>query len=136
MKQTLQSRLLHCVAPHLSNGILPPTDYGTTIKSLHTRAVTISKSLLSHNRALQTASPQIDLEKVNLPRHYRCTLSQLSFSFYSSLHSYRERIRLVPSPLCPSSRLESYTTVHVFSFFSHPTPLTELVLWERPRPSF
>ena len=37
MKQTLQSRFLHVVAPHLSNGVLPPAEYGTTIKSLHTR---------------------------------------------------------------------------------------------------
>ena len=27
MKQTLQSRFLHCVAPYLSSGIRPPTDY-------------------------------------------------------------------------------------------------------------
>ena len=63
MKQTLQSRFLHCVAPHLSSGILPSTNYGTTIKFLHNRAVTISKFLLSHNRVLQTASPQITWKK-------------------------------------------------------------------------
>ena len=85
MKQTLQSRFLHCVAPHLSNSILPPTNYGTTIKSLHTRAVIISKSLLSHNRILQTASPQIALEETNLSWPYRSTLSQLQSSFCSSL---------------------------------------------------
>ena len=28
MKQTLQSRFLHYVAPHLSSGIFPHTDYG------------------------------------------------------------------------------------------------------------
>ena len=54
MKQTLQSRFIHWVVPHLSSGILPLTDYGTTIKSLHIRAVSNSKSLLSHNRVLQT----------------------------------------------------------------------------------
>jgi len=42
MKQNFQSRFLHCIAPYLSSGILPPTDYGTTIKSLHTKAVSDS----------------------------------------------------------------------------------------------
>ena len=34
MKQSLQSRFLHSVAPYLSSGILPPTDYRATIKWL------------------------------------------------------------------------------------------------------
>ena len=97
-KQTFRSRLLHNVASHLSSGILPPTNYWTTIKSLHTRAVTITKSLLSPNRVLQTASPQITPEEANLPRPYRNTLSQFCSSSCSSLHSYREKIALVPSP--------------------------------------
>ena len=62
MKQTHQSRFLHCVALYLWSGILSPSDYGTTINSLHTKAVSDSKSVLSHNRVLQTASPQILLE--------------------------------------------------------------------------
>ena len=45
MNQIRQSRSLHHVILYLSSGILHPTDYGTTIKSLHSRAVTISKSL-------------------------------------------------------------------------------------------
>ena len=50
---------------------LPPTDYGTTIKPLHTRAVTIFKSFLSTNRVFQSASPQIAPEEANLPRPYK-----------------------------------------------------------------
>ena len=98
MKQTFQSWFLHVVAPHLSSGILAPAEYGTTIKSLHTRAVAASESLLSPNRVLQTASPQITPEEANLPRPYRNTLSQFCSSSCSSLHSYREKIALVPSP--------------------------------------
>ena len=119
--------------PHLSSGILPPTDYETTIKSLHTRAVTISKTFLSHNRVLQTASPQISPEEAKLPRSYKSTLPQIRSSFCSSLHSYGERIGLVPGPLCLSCGLVPHTTVHVFSCSSHPTPLTELDPWERLR---
>ena len=36
-------------------------------------------------------------------------------------------------PLCPSCVVEPLTIVHVFSCSSHPTPLIEMDLWERPR---
>ena len=130
MKQTIQSWFLHCVVPYLSSGILSPADFGTTIKSLHTKDVSIFKSLLSHNRVLQTASPQIALEDANLPRQYRTTLSQLCSSFSSRLHSYRERIGLIPSLLCPSCGMEPHTTVHAFSCSSHPALLT-VRAWRR-----
>ena len=99
MKQTLQSRFVHRISLHLTNGILPLTDFGIT-KSLHTRAVTISKSLFSHNHFFPNASPQIDPEEASLPRPYRNILSQLRYFFFcSSPHSYREKIGLAPSPL-------------------------------------
>ena len=110
----LLSRFLHYVAPYLSSGILPPTGYGTSIKSLHTRAVTTSKSLLSPNRVLQIASPKIAPEETNLPRPYRSILSQLQSSFCSCLHSYRERIGLIPSPLCTSCGVGPHTTINLF----------------------
>ena len=131
MKKTLQSRFIHCIAPHLSSDILLPTDYGTIIKSLHLEPFFICKSLLSPNRVLQTAFPQIASEEAKLPRSYRSTLSQLWSSFCSSLHPSRERIGLVPSSLCPSCGLVSHTTVQVFSCSSHPTSLNELDLWKR-----
>ena len=128
MKKTFHSRFLQVVAPHLFSGILPNAEYGTTIRFLHTRAVAASKSLLSHNRVFQTTSPQIAPEETNLPRPYRSTLSQLRSSICSSLYSFRERIGLVPSPLCASCGLEPHTSVDVFSYSSHLTPLTELDL--------
>ena len=118
------------VSPYLSSGILPPSDYGKTIKSLHTKAVSNCKSLLSHNHVLQTASLQIAPEEPNVSMPYSTVLSQLRSSFCSFLYSYRERIERIPSPSC---RIESHTTDHVFSCSSHPTPLTELDAWERPR---
>jgi len=78
---------------------------------------------LSHNRAIQTASPQIALEEANLPKSYRITLSLLRI-FCNSLHSYRKSIGLVPSPLYPSCDLMLHTTVHVFFCSSRSTPLT------------
>ena len=101
----------------------PPLIIGSTIKSFHTKAIYDSKSLLSHNHVYQTASPQIEPEEANLTWPYRTTLSQLRYSFCSTLHSYRERIWLIPSPLCPSCGVEPHTTINVFSCFSYQTPL-------------
>ena len=59
LQQTLQSRFLHCVAPYLSNGILPPLIIGPPSSPSKLIPVFDSKSLLSHNRILQIACPQI-----------------------------------------------------------------------------
>ena len=75
------------------------------------------------NGVLQTSSPKIAEEEANIPNSYRTSLSQLRSCFYSFLHSYRVRIGPVPS-------------VHILSCPSHPTPLTERALWERPRLTF
>ena len=90
--------------------------------------VSVLKSLVT--LVFWTASLQIAAEETNLPRSYRTALSQLRSSFCSSLHSYRERIGLLSSLLCPSCVVEPHTTVHVF-FGSYPTSLTERDLWER-----
>ena len=95
----------------------------TTIKSFHAKAVSDSKSLLTHKRVLQTASPQI---AANFPRPYRTTISQLHSSFCSSLHPYREKIGLIFSPLSPSCEVEPHITVHVLSCSSHPHPRPSL----------
>ena len=113
MKQTLQSQFLNCFAPCPSSDILPSFDYGTSIKSLHTKAVSDYKSLLTHDCVLQTAFPQIAQEEANLPRPYMTTLFPLLPSFCSYLHSYREKIGLIPSPLCLYCGVEPHTTVHV-----------------------
>ena len=104
--------LLTSSVPYLPSDILPLTDYGTTIKSLHTKAVFDSKSLLSHYPVLQTVSPQIAPEEVKLPRFYRTTLLQFRQSFCSSLLSYHEKIGLIPSPSCGQ---ENHTTVFILS---------------------
>ena len=53
MKQILHSRILHCVTLYISTGILLPTVCGTVINSFHTKAVSDSKFLLSHNRLVR-----------------------------------------------------------------------------------
>ena len=97
-RKILQSRFLHRIPLYLSNSVLPTSNYGTIIKSLHTETVSNFKSLLTRNRVLQTALPQI-AEEANLPRPYRTTRFHLRSSFCSSLDSYHERIELIPISL-------------------------------------
>ena len=98
-KQILQSRFLHHVAciSRTIFIILPTTDY----KSLHTGTVPQTISSLASIRVIQTFSPEIAAEEANLPHPYRTSLSQLHSYCCSSLHYYRDRIGLIPSPLCP-----------------------------------
>ena len=51
-KKTFQSRFLRRVASYLSSGILPLSDYEIIIKSLHTKAVSDSKSHITQNCVL------------------------------------------------------------------------------------
>ena len=108
MKKNLQSQFPHRVAPYIWYDFLPTSNYGTTIKSLHTEAVSDTKSLLTRNRVLQTDSPQIAAEEANPPHPYRTTLSQHRSSFYSSIHSYHDRKGLIQAPRsCVTSMLPS-----------------------------
>ena len=104
-------RFLHRVAPYMSNGFLPYSDYGITIESHQTKVVSDSISLPTRNR--------VQLEIVSFPRPYRITLSQLRSSFCSSLRSYCERLELIPTPLCPSCGVVPHATVHAFSCSSN-----------------
>ena len=124
-EKTLLSRFFHRVAPYQSNGVLPTSNYGTTVKFLHTETVSKSISFLARNSFLHTASPQIPTEEANLPRPHMTTLSQHRSSFCSSLHFYRERMGLIPSSLCPSCCRKPHTSVHIFFCPSHPTPKIE-----------
>ena len=75
---------------------------------------------LAPSRILQTFSPQIAAAEVNLLCPYRTSISQHRTSFCSSLHSYRERIGLTSSSICPSCEEKPHTSVQ----FSPTSPLS------------
>ena len=64
IKQTLQYWFLHRVATYLSSGILPPSDYGTTTKFLHTTAVIICVVEVYISRTITNQSRREKLFKV------------------------------------------------------------------------
>ena len=132
MKNTLQSRYLPSVAPHLVGDALPPVNYRNTIQCLHTEAVANAIASQAPNRVLGSPPPAIAEEERTLPRPYRSTLSQLRSGFCRSLNYYRERIGRAQDPRCPHCRGGAQTTNHIFSCPVFPTSLEVVDLWHRP----
>ena len=89
-------------------------EYRGNEKRKNSKAIFQSIFYPTDNRAFQNYSPQIAAEEANLPRPHKTYLSQLRSSSCSSLHSYSERIGLIPSAICPFCGGKRHTTVHVF----------------------
>ena len=134
MKHTLQSLFLYRVAPYLSNDILPKTSYKAIIQSPHSDTVYQSISYPSPNHVLQTFSTNRGRRKP--PALLQDFTFPTPFILLQSFHSYRKRIELNSSTLCPSCREEQHTTDHNFSCPSHPTSLTDKDIRERPSLAF
>jgi len=113
-------------------GIISPDEYKSTLKSLHTEAVTRAIASRSPSKVLLTPPTAVADEEKLLPRRLRSTLSQLRSGYCSSLNSFLHRINRAPDPLCPSCRGSPHTPAHLFSCPSHPTPLVVRDLWDRP----
>ena len=86
--------------------------------SLHTETISLAPV-----DVLWTVSQQIAVLEKILPRHYTISLSQFRSASCSSLHYYRERIRLIPSPF---SGGEPHTYIHILTSPTHPSPLIEI----------
>ena len=76
-KKTLQKKFLSVVAPYTVGGIIPPDEYKSTLKSLHTEAVTRAIASRSPNKVLLTPPPVVADEEKLLPHRLPSTLSQL-----------------------------------------------------------
>ena len=114
------------------NGLADPSVHGRTLKTIHTEDVSSYVNSRSPNRVLHTLPPVISSEEQSLPRPFRTAMSQLRSGFSSKLQSYRSRIGLSNSPLCPECRSHEHTTEHVFDCPAAPTSLTPLSLWTDP----
>ena len=134
MKQTLYSRFHHRIEPYTVNGTVPPDTYRTTIRSIHTDAVSRALASYGDNKVLSSRPPMVSPEERSLPRPHRVTLSRLRSGCSPALNSYLMAIQspTTQSELCPSCRSEPHTTNHLFQCSAHPTPLSTVDLWERP----
>ena len=129
-KQSLQTAFSDQINDLLVDGCI--TDIKVARKTIHTRAVREAIGSRRLNSVLSTAAPDVDEEEADLPRIARTTLAQLRSGYCSSLNSFRHRIDLSPSPVCPCCRQADHTTNHLFNCPEHPTNLTPLDLWQRP----
>ena len=133
MKETLHSGFVSDVAPYLVDGIIPPGEYGTAKKGLHTSFVNKAREAAGNNPLLQSKPPVVHTSSSSLPRAYQCTLSRLRSGFCSSLRAYQHRIGTSPSPTCPLCNAEDQTVPHLFACPAAPTDLLVAHLWSRPR---
>ena len=132
IRSSLQSRFLPMVQHVLTDGLTPVDGYKEAISELHTSCVRSTIASFPDSPVLHSPTPDIHPSEVELPRVHRTALSQLRSGYSRLLSSYRNRIGLADSPLCPSCGIEDHTTQHIFNCTSHPTELTVGDLWDRP----
>ena len=130
MKMSLQMGFSDQVNDLLVDGCV--TDIKMARKSIHTRAVQDAIRSRRPNGVLSSVAPDVDQAEDNLPRVARTTLAQLRSGYCSALNTFKHRINLVPSALCPCCRQADHTTQHLFDCPEHQTNLTPLDLWQRP----
>ena len=130
MKQSLQTHSGDQVNDLLVNGVIE--DIKEARKTIHTRAVRAAMDSRRPNGVLSGPAPEVGEEEVSLSRGARTTLAQLRSGYCSNLNTFKHRIGLTPSALCPSCRQAGHTTRHIFECLEHPTDLVPLDLWRRP----
>ena len=113
IKNTLQSKFLDRVRPHLTDGIIPEDQYKETIRSLHQEAVQEAILKLPNNRVTQQPAPEIDPVEKTFPRIVRTTLSQLRSGFCKHLNDFQTLIGNITDSSCPSCGSGTHNTHHL-----------------------
>ena len=132
-KETLTTKVGHLVEPHLVNNAVPADAYKTTVDQIHTRVVEEALSRSSNNRVLGARAPRIDPSETSLSRPTRAVLAQLRSGHCAKLQDFQHRIGSSVSDQCPECQSSTDSVAHIFSCPSHPTNLTPMDLWRRPR---
>ena len=134
MKHTLRSKCFPFIEQIVGDsGVVAPGEYRRVLNDIHTKVVNDTISNYPPNRVLGDVIPDVNSEESLLPRATRVALSRLRSGFCSNLASFQHRIGAAPSDLCPECQSAPHTTNHLFCCPAHPTALSPLDLWERPR---
>ena len=131
-KETLQSKHIATVSPHLSNGSTDPSTYKATLKSIHTDSVAAAISNLDANPILGRKPPDISPSEIRLTRSQRTTLYQLRSGHCKLLQEYAMRIGLSRTAICPECLFRRHNVHHIFNCDAAPTNLTVNDLWVNP----
>ena len=131
-KETLRSKHIAAVSPHLSNGTTDPSTYRATLKTVHTNSVASTISNLANNSLLDQKPPEISPSEIRLTRHQRTTLAQLRSGHCKLLREYAMRIGLSKSAICPECLFRRHNVRHIFNCEAAPTNLSIKDLWINP----
>ena len=121
--------LSHLLEP---DGAAAPDRHNASIRSIHSSSVQHYISVSPPNKVLSTRPPEISPSETRLPRPYRSALAQLRSGHCSKLNTYKFKIGLSDTDLCPECGRRPHTTQHLFDCRSSPTPLSVGDLWTDP----
>ena len=96
------------------------------------RAFSDATTGFAPNRVLGLATPLVNPEEEELPRHTRVTLARLRSGHCKDLKSFQFRIDAAISDLCPECDVANHSTNHLFECSTHPTNLAAIDLREKP----
>ena len=130
MKNTLQSKHLPLLEPHLVNGRID--NYNNTLKAIHTQSVTNTINSLDPNPVLGAAPPPISPSERRLSRVQRTTLAQLRSGHCRFLGDYKLLTGRDTSAICPECLFRRQTVPHIFQCDACPTQLSLRDLWVNP----
>ena len=130
MKNTLQSKHLPLLEPHLVNGGIE--NYNHTLKAIHTQSVSNTITSLDPNPILGVTPPPISPSERRLSRIQRTTLAQLRSGHCRFLGDYRVLTGRSTSAVCPECLFRRQTVPHIFQCDACPTQLSLRDLWVNP----
>jgi hypothetical protein len=133
MKETLHSKCIDLVEPHLTGGLMLEINYKKSIDALHSSAVTKAICAAGPNVVLGRHPPKFNPEELTLSRAHRCAIRQLKSGYCHRLNTYLHSIGKAVNDLCPECGIASHTTAHIFQCRSFPTDLILDDLWLKPR---
>ena len=117
----------------MSNGVVNPDEYRSTLKSIHTDAIANSiKKLTVVNSVLGAVPPPVSDSEKRLTRLQRTTLAQLRSGSCRMLNDYKVTLGHIRSALCPECLFQRHTSRHLFQCDAAPTTLTPRDLWVNP----
>jgi hypothetical protein len=105
LKETLSSRFLDIISPHLVDGIVPEASYERIQNEIHTTAVKNYIQSAPPNRVLGVCPPEVSKSEETLPQIYRRILAQLRDDRCSHLQTYQHFIKKANDDICPHCHL-------------------------------
>jgi hypothetical protein len=131
MKETIYSKCIDLVSPHLTDGVMLKINY--LCSALHFGALAKAVCAAEPNPVLGCYPPAVNIkEEETLTRVHCCALRQLRSGYCHRLRSYLHSIGKADDNLCPESGVAVHTTRHIFQCRFFPTDLLVKDLWYKP----